>query len=138
MKQIVATLLVIVCLWPPFVGLAQEAGRSSPPPLNLPDLGPLTPELLRDMMELCRKMGPESLLNAPMLQGLEEVAKAGRLTPEARQKLADLGRQMEQLATENFSPADPQNQQHYQDLINRMQRLVKGLDIADKTGTGSR
>jgi len=27
-----------------------------------------------------------------------------RLTPEGRQKLADLGKQMEQLARENFSP----------------------------------
>jgi hypothetical protein len=137
MKQIAATLLVIVCLWPPMVGVAQEAGRSSPPPLNLPDLGPPTPEMLRGMMELWRKMGPESPLNAPMLQGLEEVVKAGRLTPEARQKLADLGRQMEQLATENFSPANPKNQQHYQDLINRMQRLVKGVENTDKTGKSS-
>ncbi|MGA9753918.1 MAG: hypothetical protein WBV23_02110 [Desulfobaccales bacterium] len=136
MKQIIATLLVIVCLWPPLVGLAQEADRSSPPPLNLPDLGPPTPEMLREMMELWRKMGPEFPLNAPMLQGLEELAKAGRLTPEARQKLADLGRRMERLATENFSPADPQNQQHYQDLINQMQRLIQGVENADKTGTG--
>ncbi len=137
MKQIVATLLVIVCLWPPMVGMAQEAGRGSPPPLNLPDLGPPTPEMRREMMELWRKMGPESPLNAPMLQGLEEMVKAGRLTPAARQKLADLGRQMEQLATENVSPANPKNQLHYQDLINQMQRLVKGVENADKTGTGS-
>jgi hypothetical protein len=138
MKQIVATLLVIVCLWPPPVGVPQDAGQSSPPPLNLPDLGPPTPEMLREMIDLWRKMGTESPLNAPMLQGLEEMVKAGRLTPEARRKLADLGRQIEQLATGNLSPSNPKNQQHYQDLINQMQRLVQGMENTDKAGTGSR
>jgi hypothetical protein len=134
MHRLIAALLMIACLLAPVTVAAQEPGQTSPPPSNLPELKPPSPEMLMKMLELWRQMGPEFPLNWPMLQGLEEFMQSGRLTSEDRQKWEDLSKQMEQWAAENFSPANPKNQPQYQDLINQLQGLVKGWGNADKIG----
>ena len=80
----IAALLLVVILVAPLAVAAQEPGQTSPPPTSLPELTPPSPEMFRHMLGLWRRLGPESTLTAPMLQGLEEFLQSGRLTPEGQ------------------------------------------------------
>jgi hypothetical protein len=78
MARIAAAILVMVCLLPTGAGFAQESGKASPPPLDLPEMSPTGPEMIMKMTDLWRKLGPDSPLNAPMLQGLENAGLPGK------------------------------------------------------------
>jgi hypothetical protein len=138
MDRWIAALLWITLMVAPLAAAAQEPGQTSPPPPNLPEFSPPSPEMLQQMLDLWRRLGPESPLNAGMFQGLEELLQSGRLTPEGQKKLRDLAGHMERLTQENFSPANPENQRQYQDLINHLKGLVKNLAEADQTGKAER
>jgi hypothetical protein len=103
----------------------------------LPTELPLSPEMITKMMNLWRQMGPDSPLNAPLFKGLSDILQSGGLTPEGQKKLAALGKQLEQLAGETFSPQNPKNQQCYQDLVNDLQGLVEGWKNARRAGKDS-
>lgn len=129
--------LVAIMFLAPAVAITAPDPEPSAPSQSLPTELPLSPEMITKMMNLWRQMGPDSPLNGPLLKGLTDILQSGGLTPEGQKKLAALGKQLEQMARDNFSPQNPKNQQRYQDLVNELQGLVEGWKHARRAGKDS-